>query len=56
MRVLTIHQNVNEQDLHGIEGIAEAKHRAQRDQRQGSRGSAQLERKEVLNVVEYRFA
>ena len=52
----TVHEDIDKQDLHRIQRIAQPKHRAERDQRQRSRSRAQLERQEVLNVVENRFA
>jgi len=52
----TIHKNINEQNLHRVQRIVQAHDRADGDERQRSRRSTQLEGKEVLDVVEYRFA
>jgi hypothetical protein len=53
---LTVHEDVDEQDLHSVERIAQPEHRAQRDERERCRGSAELERQEVLDIMEYRLA
>ena len=53
---LTIHENVDEQDLHGIKRVAQSEERAQRDQRQRSNSRSELEIQEVLDVMEDGFA
>ena len=54
--LLTIHENVNEEDLHCVQGIAQAKECAESNQSQGCNSRAELEGKEVLDVVEDGFA
>src|SRR6266702_5573535 len=51
---LTVHKDVDEQDLHRIARIAQPEHCAQRDERERRRRGAELERQDVLDVVEYR--
>ena len=41
---LTVHQDVNEEDLHCVERIAQAKHCTESDESQSGGGCAQLER------------
>src|SRR6266702_1889127 len=53
---LTVYKDVDEQDLHRSERIAQPKHRAQRAQRERRRRGAELEGQEVLDVVEYRLS
>lgn len=48
----TVHENINKQDLHRVERVTQTKERAERDQRQRARRRAQLEREEVLNIME----
>lgn len=48
----TIHQYINEQDLHGVEWVGKAEHGAECDERERSNGSTQLEGKEVGDVME----
>lgn len=54
-RRLTVHKNVNKQDLHSIQWIAISEERAQSDQRKRSSSSTELETQEILNVVKDRF-
>ena len=51
----TIHQNIDEEDLHCVQRVAEPKERAQRDQGQRRCCRAKLERQKVLDVMEDRF-
>lgn len=52
----TIHQNIDEEDLHRIERVAESKERAQCDQGQRGGGGAELEGQKVLDVMEDGFS
>lgn len=45
--MLTVHEDVDEQDLHYVEPAAQPEHRVQRDERERRRGGAKLERQEV---------
>lgn len=54
--MLTVHDDVDPQNLHGVERIGDAHESCQRDQRQRGDGSGQLEAHEVADVVEYAFA
>ena len=56
MSGLTVHEDVDKQDLHGVQRVAQPEEGAERDQRQRSARRAQLERQEVLDVVEDGFA
>ena len=51
----TVHQNIDKEDLHCVEGVAEPKERAQRDQGQRGRGRTELECQKVLDVMEDGF-
>jgi len=53
---LTVHQYVDKQDLHGVQRIAHVKGRTDRYKRQSRNCRAELERQEILNIVEYVFA
>lgn len=53
---LTIHEDIDEEDLHGVERIGELKRGAEGDQGESSDRCAQLEGEEILNIVEDRFA
>ena len=51
----TVHEDVDEQDLHGVQRIAQAEECTEGDQRQCSHSCTELERQEVLDVMEDRF-
>ncbi len=53
---LTVHEDVDEEDLHGVQGVAQAEEGGEGDQRQRRTRRAELEGQEVLNVVEDGFA
>lgn len=53
---LTVHEDVDEEDLHGIQGVAQAEESGEGDQRQRRARRAELEREEILDVVEDGFA
>lgn len=48
----TVHDDVDEQDLHRVQGIAHTQNGGERDERKSRYRRAELERKEVLNVME----
>ena len=51
---LTVHKDVDAEDPHRVERVAQSEHRAQRDERQPRCRGAELEGQEVfLDVVEY---
>lgn len=52
----TVHENVDEQNLHGIKRIAHPEHRTEGDEGQSSASRAELEGQEVLNIMEDGFA
>ena len=49
----TIHEDVDEKDLHSVQGVAQTEKGTQRDQRQCCNRGTELEREKVLDVVEY---
>ena len=51
----TVHQDVDEENLHCIQRIFKMEHHTECDQSQCCNRRAQLERQEVLNIVKYRF-
>ena len=52
----TVHEDVDEEDLHRVQRVAKPEERTEGDQRQGRAGGTELERQEVLDVVEDGFA
>jgi hypothetical protein len=50
---LTVHENIDKQNLHRVERIAHSEHCAERDERERGDGRAQLERQKDLNIIEY---
>lgn len=52
----TVHEDVDEEDLHRVQRIAKPEERTEGDQRQGCARGTELEGQEVLNVVEDGFA
>ena len=53
---LTVHKNINKEDLHSIQRIAQTEKGTERDKSEGGCRGAQLECKEVLDVMEDGFA
>lgn len=51
----TVHEDVNEKNLHSIQRIAETEHGAERNECKGGDCSTELESKEVLDIVEDGF-
>lgn len=54
--ILTVHEYVDEEDLHCVQGITEAEKGAERNEGESRNCSAELESEEVLNVIEDRLA
>lgn len=52
----TIHENVDEQNLHGIKRVAHSEHSTEGDEGQSSTSRAELEGQEILNIMEDGFA
>ena len=52
----TIHEDIYEENLHGVKGVAEPEERAHGNQAEGGHRSTELERQEVLDIMENRFA
>ena len=54
--LLTVHEDIDEQDLHSVERVTQTEHRAQRDERERRSSGTELEGQEVLDVMENRLA